>query len=183
VHHCPYCDGWESRDQRVAVLGKTPADCIGLAISLRTWTSEIVVLTGGQLSPAEKDRLSESGIGFQECPIVSLAQRGGWVEFIELADGSQEKCSRCFIDFGKRNRLGLLSGLKNLQPSFVATGDDKQRTGIPGLYVAGDVTGNGQMIAFAVAEGARAALAINRELQDEDEQHRRQTYRHQSITV
>jgi thioredoxin reductase len=174
VHHCPYCDGWESRDQRIAVMGKTPRDCVGLAIALRTWTSDIVVLTDGQvLSPAEKDRLSQSEIGFREAAIVSLAHRRGWLESIELADGSRERCSRCFIDFGTRARSNLLSGFENSVPPDAVDVDDKQRTGTPGLFIAGDVTGEIQMIAIAVAEGATAALAINRELQDEDEQHRR----------
>ena len=45
---------------------------------------------------------------------------------------------------------------------------DKQRTCRPGLFLAGDADGDVQFVIAAAAEGARAAVAINRELQDED---------------
>ena len=45
---------------------------------------------------------------------------------------------------------------------------DKQRTCTPGLFLAGDADGDVQFVIVAAAEGARAATAINRELQDED---------------
>jgi thioredoxin reductase len=183
VHHCPYCDGWESRGQKVAVLGKTPRDCVGLALALRTWTTEIMVLTNGRsLSSTEKVRLSENGIEFRESPIRSLLHQAGWLEAIEFEDGSQEECSRCFIDFGHRARANLISELNGGKPSLVPEVDGKQRSAISGLFVAGDVTGGVQMISTAVSEGAIAAIAINRELQDEDEDIRRHAFSHQRST-
>jgi thioredoxin reductase len=44
----------------------------------------------------------------------------------------------------------------------------KQRTSVPGLYLAGDADGDVQFAIVAAAEGATAGVAINRELQDED---------------
>jgi hypothetical protein len=40
---------------------------------------------------------------------------------------------------------------------------------VPGLFVAGDAAGDVQFVIVAAAEGARAAVAINRELQDEEQ--------------
>jgi thioredoxin reductase len=177
VHHCPYCDGWESRSQRVAVLGKTTRDGVGLGLALRTWTREVLVFTNGQwLSRAEKDRLNENGIGFRESRIWSLTHQNGWLKSIEFEDGRQELCSRCFVDFGHRGRSNLITGLGRTKQSTVADVDGKQRTTVSGVFAAGDVTGGVQMIAVAVSEGATAALAINRELQEEDEAFRRRAY-------
>jgi thioredoxin reductase len=39
-------------------------------------------------------------------------------------------------------------------------------TSIPGVYTAGDVSGDRQMILTAAAGGARAAAAINRRLRE-----------------
>jgi thioredoxin reductase len=181
VHHCPYCDGWESRGQRVAILGKTAQDCVGLALAVRTWTREIVVLTNGRsLSREQALRLTENRIGFRECPVTTLVHQKGRLQRIEFDNGSQEECSRCFIDFGQQARSQLISGLADKKPCSTVEVDEKQRTDVSGLFVAGDVTGGVQMIAVAISEGATAAVAINRELQDEDEAIRRQEYRNQS---
>ena len=45
----------------------------------------------------------------------------------------------------------------------------KQGTGVPGVFLAGDADGEVQLTIVAAAEGATAATAIHRELQDEDE--------------
>jgi len=51
--NCPYCDGWEHRDQRLAVLGR--AESLLLALQLSNWTSDLVLATDG---PADLDRLA-----------------------------------------------------------------------------------------------------------------------------
>lgn len=41
-----------------------------------------------------------------------------------------------------------------------------ERTGVPGLFVAGDASHDLHFVAVAVAEGVKAAVAINRELRE-----------------
>ncbi|MEP6592795.1 MAG: NAD(P)/FAD-dependent oxidoreductase, partial [Acidobacteriota bacterium] len=51
VFHCPYCDGWELRDQPVAIYGQGQRG-VGLSLELTAWTRDIVLCTDG---PAEID--------------------------------------------------------------------------------------------------------------------------------
>jgi thioredoxin reductase len=44
----------------------------------------------------------------------------------------------------------------------------KQRTNVPGLFLAGDADGNVEFVIVAAAEGATAAVAMNRELEEEN---------------
>ena len=53
VHHCPYCDAWEWRDRPLAVYGD-PESAPGLALTLTSWSSDIVVCTDGRELPAER---------------------------------------------------------------------------------------------------------------------------------
>ena len=46
VHHCPYCDGWEWRDKALAAYGHGKAG-LGLALMLKRWSDDVVVLTDG----------------------------------------------------------------------------------------------------------------------------------------
>src|SRR5437870_1210687 len=47
VFHCPYCDGWEWRDARIAAFGRGRHG-IGLALGLRTWSRDTVLCTDGE---------------------------------------------------------------------------------------------------------------------------------------
>src|SRR5438552_6073772 len=59
VHHCPYCDGWEYRDQPLAILGE-PHEATRLALSMLTWSRDLVICTNGitQISDRDRRRLS-----------------------------------------------------------------------------------------------------------------------------
>jgi len=44
AHHCPYCDGWEHRDQPLAVLGAN-TEAVDLAIELLLWSKDVILCT------------------------------------------------------------------------------------------------------------------------------------------
>jgi len=46
VHHCPYCDGWEWRDQPLAVYGRGE-EGPALALALTVWSPDLVLCTAG----------------------------------------------------------------------------------------------------------------------------------------
>ena len=48
IHHCPYCDGWEHRDQPLAVYGKQK-DGVDMAIKMKLWSNDVVLCTDGGL--------------------------------------------------------------------------------------------------------------------------------------
>ena len=58
VHHCPYCDGFEHRDQPLAVYGAGDKGA-GLALMMKLWSSDVVLCTDGQeeVSPSMQERL------------------------------------------------------------------------------------------------------------------------------
>lgn len=47
VFHCPYCDGWEVRDQPIAVYGKGDDKGAGLALEMTIWSDNIVLCSDG----------------------------------------------------------------------------------------------------------------------------------------
>ncbi len=60
VFHCPYCDGWELRDQPIAIYGREDRGA-GLAVELTGWSRDLIVCTDGPatLSTADRDQLTE----------------------------------------------------------------------------------------------------------------------------
>ncbi len=60
VHHCPYCDGWEERDRTIVVLGQGAAGA-GLALSLKTWSANVMLCTNAARDPP-LDNTSRAGV-------------------------------------------------------------------------------------------------------------------------
>ena len=164
VFHCPYCDGWECRDKRLAVFGR---NAVPLALSLKTWSRHVVLCTHGrQPDTAACRRLAANRIGLRRSPVARLAHVDGQVTAIEFADGDALPCDAMFFGTGQHpqdtlaERLGCLFNRKGT----VNTGTLCD-TNVPGVFVAGDASRDAQFVVVAAAEGIKAAVAINKALQ------------------
>jgi thioredoxin reductase len=169
VFHCPYCDGWESRDQPVAVYGRT-ANAVGLAIELKTWSRDLVVCTDGfRLAPKDTRRLEKHGIAFRQQRIERLEGRAGHLRLIRFDDGSSVRRRVMFFSSGQQqgSDLAVQLGCGLTERGAVETGE-YEATNIPGLFVAGDASRLVQLAIVAAAEGAQAAFAINQQLTREE---------------
>ena len=63
VLHCPYCHGWEVRDQRIAILGTTPmAGHQGLLFRQLSDDVTLVVLDGVELPVEELEKMAAIGV-------------------------------------------------------------------------------------------------------------------------
>lgn len=169
IHHCPYCDGWENRDRPLAVYGR-PTDASGLALSLLTWSRDLVVCTDGRpLTRTARVRLGTANIPARTERIVRLEGTRGRLERIVFADGPVLERHGLFFTTGQGQRSALA---EQLGCRFTKTGhvqcDGKGRTGVPHVFIAGDANGDTQFVIVAAAEGAKAAVAINKELQEDD---------------
>jgi thioredoxin reductase len=169
VHVCPYCDGWEHRNAPVAVYGRGDKGTI-FAMLLRQWTDDLVLCTDGRpLSSEQKTHLRNRGVELREQAIDSLVEKNGCLEAIRFMGGETLPRRALFFTTDQHPRSPLLEGLGctyDEKGGLACDGDGK--TNIPGVYVAGDVSRDVQLAIIAAAEGARAALAVNRYLLDED---------------
>ena len=171
VHHCPYCDGWEHRGKHLLAFATTAKGSIGLGLSLRGWSEKVTVLTNGQdVSRRERRRLCNNEIAFREEVVLGFKQSAGRLEAVQLAGGEYVVADAMFFNTAMRpNSAELLRDLGcRLDGNGLARTRGKQKTNVKGLYLAGDADGDVQFVIVAAAEGATAAVAINRELQDED---------------
>lgn len=77
VHSCPFCDGWECRDQAIAVAGGDQA-AAALAIELRQWSKDVVLCANGPLTCNRKTRkqLQRAGIPVEGKLISRLEGEG-----------------------------------------------------------------------------------------------------------
>lgn len=169
VFHCPYCDGWEMREKPMAAYGKGNYG-VGLALTLQTWSNHISLFTDGLWSLKTRDRakLEKVGIKIYSSKIVSLEGSNGRLESIILADGMEVKANSMFFSTSFEQQSCLINDLDCVvSRKGVVKTDKHQQTNIKGLYVAGDASVDMHMVAVAAAEGVKAAIAINKQLQGE----------------
>lgn len=166
VHHCPYCDGWEHRDQRLVALGDGDA-AVSLALSLRTWSAHVTACSTGR-PPCTDDRrrLAKANVSYRPERPVRFEGSEGVLREIVFAEGPPLECDALFFsnDQSQRSLLPRMLGCESDSEGLVRTGK-KQGTGVEGLYLAGDADGDVQFAIVAAAEGAIAATAINGALQ------------------
>jgi thioredoxin reductase len=169
VFHCPYCDGWERREQRIAVLGARKGG-VQLALSMKTWSDRVVLLTNGtRLDSKGRARLARNNIEVIAAPIARCAHADGLLTAIEFASREPVQCEALFFTTGQHPRCDLAStlGCAFNKKGTVETGILSE-TNVPGVFVAGDASHDAQFVVVAAAEGAKAALAINKALQREE---------------
>ncbi len=170
VFHCPYCDGWEVRDQPIAIYGRG-ARGHGLSLELIGWSRDLVLCTDG---PSEIDadglaQLARNGIRVREDRVTQLEGSNGILERVVFATGDPLPRRALFFTTGQiqRSQLAIGLGCQFNDKGTVRTGK-YESTHLPGLYVAGDASRAVQWVVVAAAEGAEAAFAINTDLLKED---------------
>ena len=170
VFHCPYCDGWEVRDQPIAIYGKGERGA-GLALELIAWSRDLVLCSDGpsEIEPESLERLARNGIRVREEPVAALEGHEGVLAKIVFRDGPPLPRRALFFTTGQYQRSSLLErlGCEFNDKGTVRTGK-YETTHISGLFVAGDASRKVQWVVVAAAEGAEAAFAINTDLLKED---------------
>lgn len=170
VFHCPYCDGWEVRDQPLAVYGSGERG-YGLSLELTAWSRDILLCTDGpcDIEADRMERLARNGITVRQERVLRLEGSDGILERIVFADGPPAERRALFFTTGQSQQSSLAIGLgcEFNDKGTVRTGR-YETTHLPGLFVAGDASRAVQWVVVAAAEGAEAAFAINTDLIKED---------------
>lgn len=170
IFHCPYCDGWEMRDQPLAVFGRGK-NAAALAIQLLAWSADIVLCTHGPaaIRPPEAERLARASIPVRQARILRFEGHDRVLHRIVFDGGESLDRRGIFLSTGQRQHSGLAAALGC---TFTFKGavktDRREGAGIPGLWVAGDASHDVQMAIVAAAEGAKAGIAIHTDLQKEE---------------
>jgi thioredoxin reductase len=166
IFQCPYCHGWEIREQRWAYLA-TAIDRLPFALLMRGWTRDVVVLTNAALTVPDEMQvmLEAAAVRVETRPIGRLVTQGERLAGIELGDGSVVAADALFAHPPQRQvDLVRTLGVALDADGFVQTDPMTRETSLPGVYAAGDLTWRMQGAMFAAAAGTQAGTTINHEL-------------------
>jgi thioredoxin reductase len=164
VHHCLYCDGFEYAGRPVAAYGKGDRGA-DLAIMMKHWIKDVVACSDGTaISEDASRKLRQYGIPLRSEPILALEGGNGLLTKIKFESGPDVERAGLFFATGchQASDLSKRLGCKRDEKGGVVTDPATEETSVPGVYVAGDVSRDVLLVAVAVAEGAKAAVAINK---------------------
>lgn len=169
---CPYCDGWELRDQQLVVIAPTGYMADHLVKVLRGWSKNLALCTNGPAELPEPVRtdLTEHGVPLYEEAIERIESEAGQVRAVWLKDGTQLPCTGIFFVpiLVQATRLPEQLGCE-LSASGAAIVGPSGDTSVAGVYVVGDAAaGRYPQLITAAADGAGAAFAINTGFLDEE---------------
>jgi thioredoxin reductase len=164
VHHCLYCDGYEYGGKAVAAYGHGDKGA-ALGLMMRHWVADVVVCSDGTLiSDALAQKLLDRSIPVRTEKITGLAGQDGHLSQIQFMSGPPLPRDALFFATGchQGSDLSELLGCKRDAQGGVITDPVTGDTSVPGVYVAGDASREVLMVSIAIAEGAKAAVAINK---------------------
>jgi len=168
--HCPYCHGWEVREQPIGVLA-TGSGSAEHAQLLRQWSDDVVYLPHAHaVRRDEQAALDARGIEVVEGLVVQFLVVDDRLHGVQLDDGRVVPRAAIFIRPTLRLRAGGLIeslGLETDEGGFVRV-DASGRTSVPGVWAAGNAGNPRAQVITAAGEGSAAAIAINADLVLED---------------
>ena len=169
VLHCPYCHGWEVRDQRIAVLA-TSENALHQVMLFRQLSDDVTLFLHDAPEPTEEqwEQLAALGVRVVTPRVERLLVDGTQVRAVEVEGGRSFPVDAVAVGprFVARTELyEALGGEKTLSPfgeQIVA--DPRGATAVPGVWVAGNSGDLMAMVAAAAASGVMAGAAVNGDL-------------------
>lgn len=171
VFYCPWCDGYELRNRRLAVM--VNEDSINhMPMLISNWSSELLICTNGtsKISEETKELFDSKGFKFNEAVITKLAGTDGNVESIAFEDGTAEKIEGMIAMIEWDTQFSFLNSLDlNRGEKGEIETDQFGATSVSGLYTAGETKTNfaGQLINAATNGGDVAKFMIMMLIQED----------------
>jgi thioredoxin reductase (NADPH) len=167
---CPYCDGWELRDQSLVVIAEHEGTAFHAGKLIHNWSEDLLVATNGQeISQVIKNDLERKGIIVNTEPIKKLVGENGYLKKVRFASGFEIKRNGGFIapSFYRTNRFAEHLDCEIQENGQIVT-DDFGRTSQKNIYVAGEVAQLApSSLMIAAADGNKVASAVNADITDE----------------
>ncbi|MEV5813635.1 NAD(P)/FAD-dependent oxidoreductase [Streptomyces mutabilis] len=167
VLHCPFCHGWEVRDERFGVLATSPMS-VHQALMVSGWSDDVTLflhtVAEEELSDDDLRRLAAAGVKVVPGEVSGLRTEDDRLTGVRLADGTVHDRTVVFVAPKAVPQTGLMErlGAELRETPFGAypVVDPTGRTSVPGVWTAGNAMGFAEQVVHAASGGYRAASAV-----------------------
>lgn len=172
---CIVCDGYSTRGKRIVLVGNDIEAAV-TALQFLQFTPHVTLLTNSKRAafpPRTVAALDRGRVSLVVDEIETVHGNDGIIAHVDLASGGRLEVDFLFHIQGctPNAELAQALGVSLNSDGFIVT-DKEQRTNVPGVFAAGDVTRDlAHQVATAVHEGITAATTANYGLYLPEQQH------------
>ena len=170
VIHCPYCHGYEVRNQPTGILGNGEY-AFEFSSLILNWTKDLTVFTNGasSLSAEQAVKLQSRNVKLVETEVQKLEHVNGYLDKIIFKDGTSTRIKALYARpaFEQHCPVPEILGCELTEEGYIQI-DPFQKASVPGVFACGDNTTRMRSVANAVSMGTLAAIVVNKEIIFED---------------
>lgn len=166
VLHCPYCHGYEVRNEPTGVMGNGDKGFEFITL-ISNWTKELTLFTNGKstLTNEQAAKLIKHNINIVETEIERLDHLNGHLQKIVFKNGTTHSIKALYAPrpFEQHSTIPESLGCELNEEGYIQT-DGIQKTTIPGVFACGDNATRLRTVANAIAMGTTAGMMVNKEI-------------------
>lgn len=166
VIHCPYCHGYEVRNEKTGILGNGE-NAFDFSRLISNWTKDLTIFTNGisTLNTGQKEKLQQHQVNIVEKEIERLEHHKGHLRNIIFKDGSTSFVKAIYspAPFEQHCKIPQALGCELTEEGYIKI-DNMQETTIKGIFAVGDNAAKMRTVANAVAMGTAAGITISKNM-------------------
>ncbi len=170
VIHCPYCHGYEVRNEKTGILANGDI-AFHYAQLLRNWTKDLTIFTNGKstLTAEQTERIEKHGIAVIDKEISALQHEKGQLEQVVFKDQSTFKLTAIYARADSEQHCKIPEQLGcEFSEQGLLTVNMFQKTTVDNVFACGDNSSPFRAVSHAVAAGTTAGAALNNEMTEEE---------------
>lgn len=170
VLHCPYCHGYEVRNEPTGILANGDA-AFELVRLIHHWTKDLTLFTNGKsaMSSDQATKITAHNVRIVETGVAAIEHENGYLKSLRMQDGERIALKALYARPALAQHCTIAEELGcELTEQNLLKVDTIQRTTVPGIFAAGDNATMMRSVALAVASGSFAGASLNRELIEEE---------------
>lgn len=169
VIHCPYCHGYEFRDQKTGIMANG-SKALHIASLVNNLTGNITLLTTGKpdFDAEQMTKLNRHNMKITETELAEIEHEKGFLKNIIFKDGSKLVLSALYaaLPFTQHSDIPAFLGCELTEQGYIKV-NNFQSTTIEGIYACGDNAAMMRSVANAVSSGTLTGAMVNKELTEE----------------
>lgn len=166
VLHCPYCHGYEVRNEKTGILGHGEYG-YELARLISNWTNDLTLFTNGHstFTVEQTEKLEKHKIKIVEKEIERLEHNNGYLQNIIFKDGTKSSLKTIYVHspFEQHCQIPKLLGCELTGEGYIKV-DPFQETTVNGVFACGDNATRMRTVANAVAMGTTAGITVSKKM-------------------
>ena len=171
VIHCPYCHGYEFKEQRTAIYTNNVQSAMHMVALVHNLTKKLTIIANDNFKLEEEQlkKLDSQKIEVINSNIVEINHDKGYLNKVVLENGKILELDAIYasLPFEQHSNIPFQINCLHNEDGFI-TVDEFQKTTIDGAYACGDNTTRMRSVANAVFTGNLAGVMVNMDLANKE---------------